>query len=180
MGRKGSQVRTGGWWKESDWKNTPHPILPNILMSVPAKFPLPCSALSLRPLHTCPQTYKSNPLLTLLSSDPIVSQHLGSPFTQIQPPVGTNGRPQAALCLTEPVPFPCRDLQCGLCWGLRSLQTIEQSGQRHGGFTGESWVASAGLLTLDSYLHGGLWSPLHSPALMATSHRRMKISWRSF
>lgn len=76
------------------------------------------------------------------------------------------GETSVALFLTQPVPSPCRDPQCGLCWGLRSLQTTEQSAQRHGGLPGEFLVASAGLLprgsgspALDSYLHGGLPSP---------------------
>lgn len=55
--------------------------------------------------------------------------------------------PCASLSLR---PRPCRDPQCGLCWGLGSLRTIGQSGHHHGGFSGESFMASVSLLPRSS------------------------------
>lgn len=168
-----------------------NPILPNTLRLMPAKFHLPCTALSTAPAHPLPLT-PANPapplnphlhfpltlpcLLTLRDPTLIKCSSWGSPW-------GTKGRetprlPHASPSLYLP-PIHHRNSELGWCWGLRSPQTIEQSGQHHGDSEVSSWWCLQG-----SYL-GALgtqpWTPTfrapRSPALMAASHRRRKINW---
>lgn len=163
-GKKISQVRTGEWRKQSDLQDIP--IHPNTLTGqAPPSLhgptaPGPARTLALTSENPAPS---SKPPPTPSSSDPTVSRHRPP---KCSPLWGRTGRPQDARCLSQPVPLPCRDPQCGLCWGLRSLPIIGPSGQRHGGFAGESVPASAGFLpgasgnlALHAHLPGDPGSP---------------------
>ena len=160
---------------------------------MPAKFHLPCTAVSVAPAHlpSLLQTQLLPPLnlpLTLLSSDPPLSPNTRDPTSSKCSPLGgspwgTKGRPQVAPCLAQPVPSPQSTTgtpSVGYAGASDHRRQLNNQDSAMGDPEVSLWWCLQG-----SYL-GALgtqpWTPTfrapRSPALMAASHRSMKINWR--
>ena len=158
---------------------------------MPAKFHLPCTALSAAPAHL-PSLLQTQ----LLPSTP----HLHFPLTlpcllTLRIPLRSNaapwgvplgdegkGRPQVAPCLTQPVPSPQSTTgtpSVGYAGGSDHHRQLSNQDSTMGDGEVSLWWCLQG-----SHL-GALgtqpWTPTfrapRSPALMAASHRTMKINW---
>ena len=187
MDRKRSQVRTGGRRKELNLKAL-HPLKRPLINASQASSTCPISPGP--PVHP-PSTYKSSSFLqappTLLPLSPL------SPNTWDPPPLKCSllwGRG------SEDSGMPCVSLSlCCPTAGTSSVGYVGSADHRRQIGNLDSTMGER-LVSLSWYLQGSYlgalgtppWTPpfvvageaLHSPALMATSHRMtMKRSWRS-